>query len=170
MAGLFLTTPALQIFLLWQQSPLSKYLRERPAGEVWISPLSHAILKDAYLQPSSIPDDTLRRRGFREVDWHRRKMETAGNATYPLPNAEAVRIWSEVRSLRVDIPSYDDGIATYPAQEVGPDELLIFASAASLTIPLIGPRPHDPKTLEYLQDVGIVFHEMEFGPRDDHNG
>jgi len=52
MAGLFLTTPALQIFLLWPQSPLSRHLLAMPAGEGWMSPLSHAILRDAYLQTS----------------------------------------------------------------------------------------------------------------------
>jgi hypothetical protein len=161
MAGVFLTTPALQIFLLWQESPLTKYLIERRADEVWMSPLSHAILRDSYLQSSSIPD-ALRRRGLREVDRHRRKMEAAGIGNYPLPNAEAVRIWTEIRSLRIDIPSYDDGIATYPAQQVGPDELLIFASAAAFSKPLIGPGPDEQDIVEYLKDLGIVFTELNF--------
>jgi hypothetical protein len=156
MAGLFLTTPALHISLLWRESPLSKSLAAAPVSEVWVSPLSHAILIDTYLKPGLLSDG-LRRRGLRAVEGHRRRMETSAIATFPLPNREALRIWAEIRSLQVDIPAYSDGIASYPVQKVGPDELLVFATAAALSVPLAGPAPSDPETIEYLKDVGITF-------------
>ncbi len=156
MAGVFLTTPALHIHLLWRDSPLSKSLADSLAGEVWVSPLSHAILSDAYLQPGPFTD-ALRRRGRLAVQRHQRRMESSGIATYPLPNREALRIWADIRSLQVDIPAYGDGIASYPPQTLGPDELLVFATAAAFSLPLLGPAPDDPETIEYLKETGIVF-------------
>jgi hypothetical protein len=156
MAGLFLTTPALQISLLSRESPLSKSLAATPVGELWVSPLSHAILTDTYTKASGLSDD-LRRRVLRAIQSHRRKMEIGGLATYPLPSLEALRVWTEIRSVQVDVPAYSDGFATYPMQRVGPDELLVFATAASFALPLVGPSPSDPETIECLKDVGITF-------------
>ena len=154
MPAVFLTTPALHMFLLWPQSSISKFLATCLTNEVWISPFSHAILKDTFLQagPSMVG-----RRGLRAVESHRKKMESGSKVTYPLPNQDALRIWSEVRGVKVDIPAYDDGIASYPKQTVGPDELLIFATAAGLSLPLIGPAPTDNETIQYLADLGITF-------------
>src|SRR5215471_3952178 len=146
MAAVFLTTSALHIYLLWPDSPLSKKLAQAVVSDVWVSPLSHAILTDTYLKPGSFTE-TLRRRGLRAVERHRRKMETTGNAVYPLPNREAVRIWADIRSLQVDIPAYSDEIANYPPQQLGPDELLVFATAAAFSIPLVGPAPSVAETL-----------------------
>jgi hypothetical protein len=163
MAGIFLTTPALQIFLLWPLSPLSKFVADSLTTEVWISPLSHAILLDSFLKASSL-SETLRRRGIREVERHRRQMDSTGIATYPLPTHEALHVWSYIRSLRIDIPAYSDGVASYQEQNVGPDELLVFATAAAFSKPLIGPAPSDPDTVEYLKDVGITFYMPPLGP------
>jgi hypothetical protein len=154
MPAVFLTTPALHMFLLWPQSSISKFLETCLTNEVWISPFSHAILKDTFLQAGP---SMASRRGLRAVERHRRAMESGSKATYPLPNQDALRIWSEVRSVNVDIPAYDDGIASYPKQTVGPDELLIFATAAGLSLPLIGPAPTDNETIQYLADLGITF-------------
>jgi hypothetical protein len=151
--AIFLTTAALQIYLLWRDSPLSQAIAATPTSEVWISPLSHAILEDTF-HTSETLDDAVKRRGLRAVRQHRQIMK--GAPTYPYPNSEAVRIWTEIRSLQVDIPAYDDTIATYPAQHVGPDELLVFATAAALPVPLFGPAPIDAETVEYLKDVGVV--------------
>lgn len=154
MPAVFLTTPALQIFLLWPQSSIARFLATCLTNEVWISPLSHAIVEDTFLQTGPSP---LARRGRREVERHRRHMETAGSATYPLPTSDAVRIWFEIRSLKIDIPPYSDGEVKYPAQKVGPDELLVFATAGAFSKPLIGPAPTNSETLDYLKDLGITF-------------
>jgi hypothetical protein len=154
MPAVFLTTPALQIYLLWQQSALSKFLNGLLAKEVWVSPLSHAMIRDTFLQSGA---SHLSRRGLREEERHRRKMETINKTSYPFFNQESLRIWSEIRSIKVDIPAYDDGVAKYPAQTVGADELLVFATAGAFSIPLVGPAPIDPETLEYFSDLGITF-------------
>ena len=161
MPAVFLTTPALEIFLLWRQSRLAKFLDGLLANEVWVSPLSHCILDDTFVNAGP---SLLTRRGRREVERHRRRMETSGKATYPLPNQDALRVWSEIRSLKVDIPAYGDGEVNYPSQAVGPDELLVFATAAAFSTPLIGPGPTDTDTLEYFKDVGITFYSLDEKP------
>jgi hypothetical protein len=57
----------------------------------------------------------------------------------------------------VTLSGYADGIADFPPQTVGPDELLVFATAAAYEIPLLGPAPTDPETLDLLAEVGINF-------------
>lgn len=125
-----------------------------------MSPLSHAMITDTFLQGKGGPrrrDPNLVKRALRAVESHRRKIQANGGPTYALPNHEAIRIWSEIRGAEINIPAYDDGVATYPAQSVGPDELLVFATAAAISVPLFGPAPTAADTLELLKDVGITF-------------
>lgn len=159
MPAVFLTTPALEIFLLWRESWISKFLRSLSANEVWISPLSHAILEDTFTVQAG--HSTVARRGINAVERHRRKMATAGKATYPRPTDEAIRIWAKIRSLEVNIPTYVDGPAKSESQIVGPDELLVFATAAAHSLPLFGPQPTDSDTLDFLTDLGITFHSLD---------
>jgi hypothetical protein len=154
MAAAFLTTAALEIYLVWPSSPLGQFIGNAPTHERWVSPLSHAILKDA-LHASQI-EVNARKRALRLVEQHRQSMRQHG-PQYPYPDAEAIRIWSEVRGLEVDIPPYDDGIAKHPAQKLGPDELLVFATAAAFSKPLVGPMPADEATIEFLSDMGVRF-------------
>lgn len=172
MPAVFLTTPALEISLLWPECRISKYLRGLRANEVWVSPLSHAILEDTFTtRVSSLAADNmdagerrrrqlLAKRGIIAVDRHRRKMETANKGSYPRPNDETIRIWAKIRGLEVDIPHYADSEVECQAQTVGPDELLVFATAAAHSLPLFGPQPVDPETLELLTDLGITFHKL----------
>ncbi len=156
MAAHFLTTAALHIYVLWKESPLSVFIASGLVTERWVSPLSHAIIKDTLITNADKRPMPVVRHGLHAVEQHQREMQ-GYEAQHPYPNAEAIRIWSRCRSVDVQIPAYDDGIATYPVQVVGPDELLVFATAASLNKPLIGPAPTDGETLRYLADVGIRF-------------
>ncbi len=73
MPGLFLTTAALRIYLLWPDSPLSRRIEERRM-ECWISPLSHAILKDTCLSEEDV-DVFVRKKMHKEVLKHERVMQ-----------------------------------------------------------------------------------------------
>jgi hypothetical protein len=153
-AGLFLTTAALHILLTAPASRMGQAIARAPLAERWVSPLSHAILTDSYFSQTMTP--AARRAGLRAVEQHRRGMRQFP-VQYPFPDEEAVRIWSEIRSVAIDIPAYDDGIGRFPAQAVGPDELLVFATAAALAKPLIGPAPVDAEVIGFLTEHGIRF-------------
>ena len=62
-------------------------------------PLSHAILKKR-LSAKRLYRIALRRRGLREVDRHRRKMEAAGIGNYPLRMRKRF-IWIEISKKKV---------------------------------------------------------------------
>jgi len=154
MAAIFLTTSALEIFLLWPLSPLSVQVKKRGLSETWVSPLSHAIIYDTLMYGEI--DGADRKKGVLAVNRHGQAMRSY-DTQYPCPSVDAIRIWSEIRGLAVDIPPYDDGVASFPEQRVGPDELLIFATAAAFSIPLVGPQPTDEDTLKTLAESGVKF-------------
>ncbi|WP_141563164.1 hypothetical protein [Teichococcus rhizosphaerae] len=156
MAGFFLTTAGLRVSLLWANSPLAKYIRNSPTEEIWVSPLSHAIMKDQFFGESGASPE-LRKRGYQAVEMHARQMARINPTQYPYPDEPALDIWAQIRSLEVNIAAYDDGVAQHVAQQLGPDELLVFATAAAHLKPLIGPAPDDPDTLRVLDGLGIRF-------------
>ena len=159
MGPYFLTTAALRVALFSNAGPLHSLIKGLKVDECWVSPLSHAIIQD------SILTDDIAQRGRRLIGVALQlvandvgRMSTpARSSRYPLPDQRAVDIWAQVRSAAVDIPEYDDGGATHPAQRLGPDELLVMSTAAALGIPLIGPAPTNPAELELLASVKVIF-------------
>ena len=139
MAGFFLTTAALRIALLYENSALTQHIRRTRAEECWVSPLSHAILKDYFITAPGLLVTT-RKRGLRAVEDHAEGTRRYP-AQYPYPNPRAVDVWGEIRSLKLVIPAYADGVGCHDEQQVGPDELLVFATAAVNLKPLPRPRP-----------------------------
>jgi len=112
-------------------------------------------LLDTFISNTSISPIT-RRAGIKAVEAHRAEM-THFRAQYPYPDSTAVKIWAEIRGIEVKIPAYEDAKMKYAEQLLGPDELLVFATAAAVQKPLVGPSPSDPELLAYLEGLGIRF-------------
>jgi hypothetical protein len=165
MAGLFLTTAALRVYLTSSDSDVSLYISRIPPDEIWISPLSHAILQDEAFSRTDL-SNTLRRRLYDGVEQHRLSMKN--KPQYPYPQEDALRKWSHLRSVNVVIPRHNHGSIENPEQIVGPDELLVFCTAAAFDKHLVGPPPTDKDTIELLGKFRIVFDAgfMEFASRD----
>ena len=155
MAVLFLITAALEISLLYPDSALGRFIAANPIAETWVSPLSHAMLLDTFLVRPGI-NPIARKNGMRLVSESQRRMRHYP-AQYPYPDQEAIRIWSAIRGIEVNIPPYDDGVAKYPEQPLGTDELLVFATAAAFAIPLVGPMPLDQVIIDFLLSNGVKF-------------
>ena len=152
-APFFLTTDAIKIWVYWRRCRLAQLIQARPL--LWASPLSPAILIDSILGAGDQTSSATRSLALRTIN--EIKTRFASSAQYPYPGPDALEIWSQIRSVDVTLSGYADGIADFPPQTVGPDELLVFATAAAYEIPLLGPAPTDPETLDLLAEVGINF-------------
>ena len=120
-------------------SALGRRIAGTPAGECWVSPLSHAILRDEFFTATK-DSVAVARIGYAAVVANTRQMMRRP-ANYPYPDGDALEIWGQIRSADITIPGYKDGAAFHPEHVVGPDETLVYACAAANMKKLIGPAP-----------------------------
>ena len=152
-APFFLTTDAIKIWVYWRRCRLAQLIQARPL--LWASPLSPAILINSILGAGDQTSSATRSLALRTIN--EIKTRFASSAQYPYPGPDALEIWSQIRSVDVTLSGYADGNRRLSATNSRTRRIARLRHRRCLRIPLLGPAPTDPETLDLLAEVGINF-------------